>query len=259
MAKNREMDKRYWDRMAATYEKEIHSVLHSDRRGLIRKRLRRIARAGRSVADVGCGIGHFLPVLSEDFSKVYANDISGVLLRRAKKDYDHLGNIDFLKGDIRSAFRKIPRVDCVLSVNALIASSMSVRHRMLEAMACILKPGGTLVLVVPSLESSLLVDLRFVQWKRRAGASFPGAVRAVYPRDPAADNKARQGILKIDGVATKHYLQEELCFLLKDAGLDVKETLKIEYGWDTEFNRPPRWMQAPYPWDWLILARRRSK
>jgi hypothetical protein len=109
------------------------------------------------------------------------------------------------------------------------------------------------------LESSLLVDLRFVQWKRREGASFPGAVRAVYPRDPATDNKARQGILKIDGVATKHYLQEELCFLLKDAGLDVKETLKIEYGWDTEFNRPPRWMQAPYPWDWLILARRRSK
>jgi hypothetical protein len=128
---------------------------------------------------------------------------------------------------------------------------------MLEAMVKILKPGGYLVLVVPALESSLLVDMRFVQWKWKDGSSFGTATRSVYPQDPLADHKARQGILGIDGVATKHYLKEELHFMLKDAGLDLKEVAKIEYGWDTEFERVPQWMAEPYPWDWLVIARRR--
>ena len=220
-------------------------------------RLRRISSRSRSVADIGCGIGHFLPVLSRYFKRVYANDISEALLARARKDHKKLSNITFLAGDICSAFKKIPRVDCVVSVNSLISSSMSIRHKMLEAMAKILKPGGNLVLVVPSLESSLLVDLRFVQWKWKDGSSFVTALRSVYLKDPLADHKARQGILGIDGVATKHYLKEEICFLLNDAGMDVKEVVKIEYGWDTEFERVPRWMRAPYPWDWLVIARRR--
>ncbi|MBF0123050.1 MAG: class I SAM-dependent methyltransferase [Candidatus Omnitrophica bacterium] len=252
----REMDKRYWDGMACAYEEEIHSVLHCDRQGVIEKRLRKIASVSRTVADIGCGIGHFLPILSKYFKRVYANDISEDLLARAQADHEKLPNITFLAGDIRSAFKKIPRVDCVVSVNSLISSSMSIRHKMLEAMAKILKPDGSLVLVVPSLESSLFVDLRFVQWKWKDGSSFATALRSVYVKDPLADNKARQGILGIDGVATKHYLKEELCFLLKEAGLDVKEVVKIEYGWDTEFERVPRWMGAPYPWDWLVIAQR---
>jgi hypothetical protein len=76
---------------------------------------------------------------------------------------------------------------------------------------------------------------------------------------PLADNKARQGIIPVDGVATKHYLLEELRFLLADRGLDVDSTARIEYGWDTEFESPPRWMQKPYAWDWLVVARRRKK
>ena len=136
---------------------------------------------------------------------------------------------------------------------------MNIRHRMLEAMGKVLKPGGHLVLVVPSLESSLLVDLRFVQWRWKDGSSFGRALRSVYPQDPLADHKARQGILGIDGVATKHYLREELHFILEDAGMDVKEVVKIEYSWDTEFERVPRWMREPYPWDWLVIARREQR
>lgn len=252
----REMDKRYWDGMARGYEEEIHSVLHSDHRRVIEKRLRRIALGGRTVADIGCGIGHFLPLLSRCFRRVYANDISEALLARAGRDHAALGNVTFLAGDIRRAFKKIPPVDCVVSVNSLIASSAGIRHRMLEAMVRILKPGGTLVLVVPSLESSLLVDQRFVQWKWKHGASFSSAVRFVYPEDPRADHLARQGIMGIDGVATKHYLKEELLFILQDAGLAAEDTLKIEYSWKTEFDTPPRWMKEPYPWDWLVIARR---
>ena len=34
------------------------------------------------------------------------------------------------------------------------------------------------------------------------------------------------------------------------------EIEKIEYAWDADFEDAPRWMQDPYPWDWLIVARK---
>jgi SAM-dependent methyltransferase len=252
----REMDRRYWDGMAKKYEDEIFSVLHSDAKGLITQHLRRIASKGRSVADVGCGIGHFLPVLSKSFGRVYANDVSRELLERAKNRHKRLMNVSYLHGDIRSAFRRLPKVDCVVSVNSLISSSVGVRQRILLAISKILKPGGRLVLVVPSFESSLFVDVRFAQWKWHDGMSPARAVHSVYPKSPADDNKARQGILPIDGVATKHYLKEELRLLLSEVALKTLAVEKIEYGWDTEFEDPPRWMRQPYPWDWLVVARR---
>jgi hypothetical protein len=34
---------------------------------------------------------------------------------------------------------------------------------------------------------------------------------------------------------------------------------KIEYDWNTEFLRPPRWLDHPRPWDWLVVAKKTSK
>ena len=255
----REMDTKYWDGMARGYEKEIFSVLHIDERGLIRETLRRIASKKDTVADIGCGIGHFLPLLSELFGRVYANDISRGLLERAKDDHGKLSNISFLHGDIRTVFKKFPKVDCAVSVNSLISSSVAIRHRMLSAIAAILKSRGHFVLVVPSLESSFFVDVRFAQWKWKDGMDRSRAVRSVYPGDPSADHKARQGVLAIDGVATKHYLREELQLLLVEAGFKVLEIRKVEYSWDTELDKPPRWMREPYPWDWFVVAQRTGR
>ncbi len=254
---SREMTKHYWDSMAGVYENEILSVLHNDARGLIKATLLKFASKNTSVADIGCGIGHFLPLLSDIFGIVYANDISRALLKRAKQDHGHRANIKFLPGDAGLVFKKIPRVDCVVSVNALISSSLPVRERIFKAISARLKPKGHLILVVPSLESMLLVDVRFLEWQRKTGVKPFKALRSVYPSKPLADNKARQGIIDINGVATKHYLKEELTALLSSYKLDVLEAAKIEYNWDSELDQPPAWMKSPYPWDWLIVARRK--
>lgn len=62
--------------------------------------------------------------------------------------------------------------------------------------------------------------------------------------------------MAIDGVPTKHFLKEELNVLLAQKQMTVLEVKKLEYPWDTEFEHPPKWMKAPFPWDWLILARK---
>ena len=68
--------------------------------------------------------------------------------------------------------------------------------------------------------------------------------------------RLHEGVVPIAGVATKHYLRDEIAALLEARGLRPLEFAKIEYPWTSEFAAPPRWMQAPYPWDWLCVARK---
>jgi hypothetical protein len=62
--------------------------------------------------------------------------------------------------------------------------------------------------------------------------------------------------MRIDGVPTKHYLAEELSLMLQGSRLQIEHLDKVPYAWDSEFGDAPRWMRAPYPWDWLVVAKR---
>jgi SAM-dependent methyltransferase len=251
------MDRGYWDGIADVYEKEIFSVLHNDHQGLIKEEINKAASPDATVADIGCGIGYFIPILADAFGHVYANDISGKLLKTAKSSYGDLPNVTFLRGDVGFVFKRIPKVDCILSVNSLISSSISVRQRMLQAMSAILRPGGKFILVVPSLESKLFVDLKHMHWKWKEGMALPAALRSTFAQNDNESGRVRQGIIHIDGVATKHYLREELFVRLSDFDLEVENIRKIKYGWETEFENPPEWMGEPYPWDWLVTAKKK--
>ncbi len=66
------------------------------------------------------------------------------------------------------------------------------------------------------------------------------------------------GLINIDDVTTKHYLREEIVVTWEKAGFEILEIKKIEYGWDTEFDDVPSWMKAPFPWDWMVLARKKT-
>jgi len=66
-----------------------------------------------------------------------------------------------------------------------------------------------------------------------------------------------QGIRPLQGVRTKHHLKEELLVLLRDHRFDVLSVEKLIQPWTLEFSDPPAWLRDPYPWDWLVLARRK--
>ena len=55
----------------------------------------------------------------------------------------------------------------------------------------------------------------------------------------------------------KHYIQEELITMADSVRLDTVSVEKLEYHWQTEFDQPPEWMGAPFPWDWLAVFRNR--
>ena len=80
------MDEKYWDTIAADYDGEIFSALANDREDVIASKICEFRRSEAVACDFGCGVGKFLPILSESFHHVYAVDISKELLDQARDD-----------------------------------------------------------------------------------------------------------------------------------------------------------------------------
>ena len=244
--------------MAACYEAEIFSVLEHDRAGRIAGKVAQYGKKSQTVTDVGCGIGHFLPLLSKRFRKVLALDLSAKCIVKAQTRHRGLPNVEYRAVDLATPGLRLPRADFALCVNAAIAPSIAHRNRLLDVTCRHLRPGAHLVLAVPALESSFLADFRLIEWNLRDGMEPGRAVGSGFRAyRPTGNPRAHEGVVRIDKVETKHYLKEELLILLENRGLRTLEIEKIEYPWTTEFTSPPRWMQAPFPWDWLFVAQKR--
>ena len=251
------MNRTYWNRMAPCYEAEIFSVLTHDRAALISTTIGRYGKKNQSATDIGCGIGHFLPLLSKQFRKVLAVDISSKCIARSRTTHPDLSNVTYRTVDLAAPGARLPKADFALCVNSAIAPSIAHRDRLLDITCRHLRRGAHLVLVVPALESTFLTDFRLIEWNLRDGLRPNHAVRSGFQAHrPTRKPRVHEGVLRIDGVETKHFLKEELMILLKNRDMRILEIEKIEYPWKTEFAAPPRWMQAPFPWDWLLVAQK---
>jgi SAM-dependent methyltransferase len=245
------MDRKYWEKIAPEYNEEIFDVLKQDKKGLIRKAILRYAGKEKTVLDAGCAIGKWLPVLSPLFKKVIAADISSKNLAIAEKNHPQLFNVLYKRMDMSSPGAQLIKADMVLCVNAILTDSLKKRHVFFKNLGKSIKKGGHLVLVVPSLDSYLFTRIIQHRWKiDRSLLSeklSPGEGLKKY-------RNVLQGNLDIDGVPTKHYLKEELVLLLDEVGIEAGEFNKIEYGWETEFVKPPAWLIDPKPWDWMVVG-----
>ncbi len=248
------MKREYWNNLAGRYEDEVFSVLHNDRKQLVLQQIHKHGSSAKKASDYGCGIGHFLSFLSSSFQRVFAIDISRGLIARAEKKCSNLSNVSYVTADLAAPGVRLANTHFALSVNTLIMPSLTCRVRILDVMAGHTLKNGHLVLVVPSLESAMLTDFRLIQMNLNNGFGPASAVRAGF-RKPDY-RRLHRGIVPIDGVPTKHYLKEELVALLESRNLRIKDIRKIEYPWNTEFDSPPGWMKDPFPWDWLVVARK---
>lgn len=249
------MDRAYWDNLADNYEDEIFSVLEHDEAGLIRQHIEDRADPAARAADLGCGTGNFLPLLASAFGAVEACDLSAGLLDTARRRARDLDHIRFHHLDLASDVPPFAAVDLALCVNVLIMPSLDVRLRAWRTVTGQVRRGGTLVLVVPSLESTLYTSFRRVDWCLREGMDCREAVADSLPRAGSLRD-VLQGLRPIDGIRTKHYLKEELAVMIQDHQMKPLAIQKLCYPWTTEFADPPAWMESPRPWDWLVVARR---
>lgn len=251
------MKREFWDRIVDDYEAEIFDVSSHDKAGLVASKVKQFGAAGNKASDIGCGIGNFLPALSSNFYEVMAVDISPKCIERARVEYSSLTNVTYRVADLSKPGVHLPMVDFSLAVNSIITPSLTRRSRILDTVCRQLRPGGHLVMVVPSLEAAFFTNFRLIEWNLRNGIAPSCVARAGFRVHRKTDSlRLHEGIVKIEDVPTKHYLQEELVVLLQNRGMEVRDIQKIEYPWKTEFVTPPRWMKAPFPWDWLCVAQK---
>lgn len=251
------MNLEYWEKIGDDYETEIFDVSRNDKARLVINKLQQFSAPNKKALDVGCGIGNFLPALSSSFREVLAVDISTKFITKAKAKHAKLTNVSYLVADLSAPRVRLPMVDFALAVNSLITPSLTCRTRILHTVCSHLRSGGHFVMVVPSLESAFLTDFRLIEWNVKNGVAPSSAGRAGFGMQSKTENpRLHEGIVKIEDVPTKHYLEEELVILLQNRGMKVEEIQKIQYPWDTEFETPPRWMKAPFPWDWLCVAQK---
>lgn len=247
------MDRKYWETIAPKYETEIFDVLRNDVSGSIVAAIEEMASPDKTVIDIGCAVGKWIPVLAPRFKHVIAADISAKNLQIAKEKYPEYENVEYARMDMSANDLTVTPCDTAICINAILTDSKEKRINFFQSLSLCLHAGGELVLVVPSLESKLYTNIIADRW------NVDDADNDILPKGKEATRKVsniRQGVTDIDNVPTKHYLGEELHLLLTLEGFEVTNIKKINYDWGTEFHKPPKWLKDPYPWDWMCTAKK---
>ncbi|MFM1929116.1 MAG: hypothetical protein RL387_444 [Bacteroidota bacterium] len=248
------MEKSYWEKIAPIYETEIFDVLKNDKNGHIVKAIESFASNKKSIIDIGCAVGKWLPVLSPIFKHVHAIDISNKNLQIAEKKYTALKNISYQRIDMSAKTIPAIQFEAAICINAILTADLKKRNLFFEHMASFLKPNADLVLVVPSLESKIFSHIIANKF------NIDNAKNDIAPNGKRAIEQIRyikDGVTDIDDVPTKHFLKEELELLLDLEGFKVKKIQKIKYQWNTEFHKAPSWLKNPRPWDWMVHAKKK--
>lgn len=243
-------EERHWNKIAHSYEDEIFDVFKSDKNKKLPVYFEKYGNKNHTAIDLGCGIGKAFPFLSPVFKKVHAVDISDKCLDiAANRDFT---NIEFQKADLTDPELQLPMADFGFCCNVLLLPEPEKNVMMIRNAHKALKKNASAVFVVPSLDSIMFYAWRLIEWNAKEGIRPADIPESEFSYFPTNKRDLFQGLIKIDGVTTKHYSHPELEVIFPEAGFKVKTIDRIEYEWTTEFVEPPKWLKAPYPWDWLV-------
>jgi SAM-dependent methyltransferase len=242
----RKQDRNYWDTMAARWDDEIFNTLHHDRSRVIAGEIERSSRQARSVADFGCGTGIYLPLLSRLFEQVEGFERSTACVAIARDNVRRRRNVA-VHSATSASIRRRGAFDVALCVNVAVHPAPRARASVLRSLRTLLNPGGRLILVVPSLESAIMVATAERDALRRRSARRQGDWGAAADPD---------GVVTIEGMPYKHYARNELRRVLDGAGFIVSRIRRVEYSWRSQGVSAGSSVRRTLPWDWIAVANR---
>jgi ubiquinone/menaquinone biosynthesis C-methylase UbiE len=233
------MNARDWDRLAAAYGQEVCDIFTRDRRRVIGRwlRARGLLRGGKTVLDVGCGIGSFFKKYGRHFGAKIGTDHSHRMLHIAAARCRRLPECTWLQADVLALPPGLrDRSDLVVCSNVLTFVSGAACARALRQVTRCAKPGGWLMLVLPALESH-------------------DAVVALETGRPTPPRHRAAAIVQRDDRRQRFYTRTGAREFAVRAGLKSIAVHPVWYPWiDEGITRAPRGRELP--WDWLVTARR---
>lgn len=242
-----------WDLLGDTFSDAVLEVTDYDQNGVIPKTVCKFGGKTKTAADFGCGIGASTRVLAPYVKSVIGYDFSKPLLETAgEKTKARNATYAFL--DLRKTWNRKTRFDLSLCVNALISHDHALRAVMLTNIIRATKPGGVLIFVVPSLEASLRTYQFLTGVSEQKGSTRKKNVAVTNALAAKEIVSLSEGIVRVGGVPTKHFLEDELQDLFSAKGLRDIEISRVSYPWATIIEGVPDTTTQMPPWDWIVTA-----
>ena len=144
----------FWQRVSGVYDTGVDFVLGNDLRQRILGKLKNEQQLGRTV-EFGCGTGYFTPVLAQLSGSVVATDISDAMLDRLQERIRKLPTVSVRKEDCeKTTFSDAAFDTAFLGLTFQLVDG----PRTIAEMQRILKPGGKLILAIPTMEGLRIPD-----------------------------------------------------------------------------------------------------
>lgn len=242
-------DETAWEAIGS-YQDEIVSLAHRPAAEQIRTAILEADPAGRVVADIGCGPGHFLQDLAPA-TRIHAFDWSMRMLEEARTRAP--AQTVLHRQDLRELLAPEP-IDLAICLNAVHPVDHGDAQVQLRRVLGVLKPGGALILVLMSMEARLYVATIAHHVACAAGASKISleAVRESFAQDPDLPLGYVSGE---GGWIQKLWLADEAESLLRDLGARSVDIFKAPVLW-TDYAPARDWQRsAQPPWHWGFVVR----
>lgn len=252
-------DEGFWNTLA-NYDEEIISIFKDAEaaRPLVDAITRHIG-PDTVVADLGTGTGNLLPYL-KGAKKVYAVDKSENMLAQARMKNPQ-ANVEFVQAGFAELSLPEP-VDLAVAVSSVLPASLTDFNRLMKGIVAQMKPGATLVMLLPSFESRLHYSNLLLAYLIEAqGLPEPEAYRQMTAWHAKYMNNLFGYIQGKPGFPIqKFWVADELIERLSAVGtLSDIQVSRFEKPWTVFFPKEAAWIQKKAPrWMWLVEARTMS-
>lgn len=249
-----------WDRIAGDYYSEVISPLKDSEQNPLFKDLKRLSGKKLSVADLGCGTGELIPLLSKGFARVLALDFSEEMIAKASERAKGLKNVECKVADISKEPGSKEEFDVVVSVNSVLSPKVRTVGRIIDNINAFLKPSGTLLAVFPAIEAYVFDAMLVMEEKLGKGYSEKRASESAHNNADLKSFDFVRGVIDFEGESQKAFYRFELLYRFENAGFESIEVGRVFYSWESWRNAGGNYFPGkPMPWDWYLTARKPAK
>lgn len=247
------MKPEYWDGMAKDFSDQVLEISDVDINNVIPKTAKRLGGKRKHAVDFGCGAGALTRVVAPYFGSTLGVDFSKDLLKRADA-LTSAANISFQFADLCTQRGKRLPCDVAFCANVLINDDSVVRDRIARTVIRNVTSGGSAVFIVPSLESAIRFYQVAFSSQVKSGSSKNAALSEINDWVRKDIVSMPEGIIRVGGTKTKHFMGDELIELLLACGLRDINIQRVSYPWSELLEDEPRGLKKSLPWDWMAVG-----
>jgi SAM-dependent methyltransferase len=241
-----------WSSVARRYDELFVDPYHKSATNPVLRTLEKIPNArDLTIGDLGCGTGPLLPWLAERFGQVVAVDFASGMLAEAQIRCKSRKNIVYHQLTFDELGKLPMRLDVAVTMNSLVSADVGLLDRALVGMCSVLKPGGRLLGIVPSLEGlhyhvMLLIDLGL-----KRGMALEKAQQFAAQKAELHGYDFNTATFTFDKIRQHLWLGEEVRYRLKKAAFERTQIRKAGLPWE-QFAQGRAFSKYPKSWDWAF-------